>query len=206
MIVRNSSKLQKTFSYKGLNWNKMALIKNDQTISYESTILTLWTDKITKKSKLKPTETETKELTLSELLNTHKDHQSIVKIRSQINDENNLFSFKPVTCKEEPKTNCPQKNRKISLSCTVPVKIFELFRSFTSFQKIWSVWLSKLSTNSLLSHTIKMFDQINCYTKPYLSDLLRVFLRHHSPQHCLLKIIENGIIFWVMGSTLACFS
>ena len=46
--------------------------------------------------KLEPTETETNEFTLSETLDRYKDHQSIIKIRSQMNDEKNLFSLKPV--------------------------------------------------------------------------------------------------------------
>ena len=58
-------------------------------------LLTLWTN-ITKKLKLKLTESETNELILSEILDRYKDHRSVVKIRSQMNDEKNLFSFEPV--------------------------------------------------------------------------------------------------------------
>ena len=47
--------------------------------------------------KFKPTETETNELKLSDILDRYEDHQSIIKILSQMNDEKNLFLFKPVT-------------------------------------------------------------------------------------------------------------
>ena len=47
---------------------------------------------ITKKLKSKPRETETKPFTLLELVQRYKDYQG--KIRSQMNDENNFFSFK----------------------------------------------------------------------------------------------------------------
>ena len=46
---------------------------------------------ITKKLKLKPTATETNEFTLSEILDEYKDHESIVKVRSQMNEEKNLY-------------------------------------------------------------------------------------------------------------------
>ena len=74
------------------------LNENEQIISDEITIA----EKkhfvnITKKLKLKPTESETNELSLSEVLDKYKDHSSIVKIQSQMNNEKNLFSFKPIT-------------------------------------------------------------------------------------------------------------
>ena len=63
--------------------NKMMLSENDQLISDE-TIITDTMNKhivnITKKLKLKPTKTATKELALSEILYKYKDHQSIVKM------------------------------------------------------------------------------------------------------------------------------
>ena len=77
----------------------MMLSEKDQIISYETTVadtMKKYFVNITKKLKLKLTETETNELILSEILDRYKDHQSIVKIRSQMNDEKNLFSFEPV--------------------------------------------------------------------------------------------------------------
>ena len=66
----------------------------NQIISDETTIVDAINKhfvKITKKLKLRPTETETNELTLSEILDRYKDHQSIVKIYSHMNDENIYF-------------------------------------------------------------------------------------------------------------------
>ena len=77
----------------------MMLSEKDQIISYETTVadtMKKYFVNITKKLKLKLTETETNELILSEILDRYKAHQSIVKIRSQMNDEKNLFSFEPV--------------------------------------------------------------------------------------------------------------
>ena len=77
----------------------MMFSEKDQIISYEKTVadtMKKYFVNITKKLKLKLTETETNELILSEILDRYKDHQSIVKIRSQMNDEKNLFSFEPV--------------------------------------------------------------------------------------------------------------
>ena len=79
----------------------MMLSANDQIISDETTLADTMNRHlviITIKLKLKLTETETNELTLSEILDMYKDHQSIVKM-SEMNDEN-LFSFKPVTSEE----------------------------------------------------------------------------------------------------------
>ena len=78
----------------------MMLSENDQIISDETTIavtMNKYFVNISKKLTLKPTETEINELSLSEILDKCKDHQSIVEMRSQMNDEKNLFSFKPVT-------------------------------------------------------------------------------------------------------------
>ena len=76
-----------------MNCNKMMLGENDQIISNE-TITADTMNKhfvnITKKLKLKPTETETNELSLSEILDKYKDHQSIVKMPFQMNGEKNL--------------------------------------------------------------------------------------------------------------------
>ena len=65
------------FSDKGLNCNKMMLSENDQVISDETTIadtMNKYVVPITKKLKLKPRETETNELSLSEILDKYKDH------------------------------------------------------------------------------------------------------------------------------------
>ena len=96
--ISDSKKFWKTikpfFSDKGLNCNKMMLSENDQIISDETTIadtMNKYFVNITKKLKLKQSETEINELSLSEILDKYKDHQSIVKIRSQMNGEKNLF-------------------------------------------------------------------------------------------------------------------
>ena len=109
----------------------MMLSENDQIISDETTIadtMNKYFVNITKKLKLKQTETEINELSLSEILDSYKDHQSIVKTRSQMNDEKNLFSFKPFTSEEVLKTIHSLKNSKGSLSYTFPVKILKMFR------------------------------------------------------------------------------
>ena len=106
----------------------MMLSENDQIISDETTIadtMNKYFVNITKKLKLKQSETEINELSLSEILDKYKDHQSIVKIRSQMNGEKNLFSFKPVTSEEVLKTIYTLKNNKGSLSYTIPVKILK---------------------------------------------------------------------------------
>ena len=99
----------------------MMLSKNDQIISDETIIADIMNKyfvNITKKLKLKQSETEINELSLSEILDKYKDHQSIVKIRCKINGENNLFSFKPVTSEEVLKTIYTLKNNKGSLAVT----------------------------------------------------------------------------------------
>ena len=104
--------------------------KNDQVISDEATISDTMNKhfvNITKKLKLKQSEAEIIERSLSKILDKYKDHQSIVKIRSQMNDEKNLFSFKPVTSEEVLKTIYTLKNNKGSLSYTIPVKILKMF-------------------------------------------------------------------------------
>ena len=86
------------FSDKGPNCSE-----NDQIISDETTIADTMNKhfvNVTKKLKLKPTEIVTNELTLSEILNRYRDHPSTFKIRSQMNGEKNLFSFKPVKFEE----------------------------------------------------------------------------------------------------------
>ena len=59
---------------------------------------------ITKILDVKPTETETMGLTLSEIRDRYEDPQSIVKIQSQMSGVKNLFSFKPVTFDKTIKT------------------------------------------------------------------------------------------------------
>ena len=93
----------------------MMLSENDLIISDETTIadtMNKYFVKITKKLKLKPTEIETNELTMSVILDKSKDHQSIVRIRSRMNGRKNSFSFKPVTSEEELKTIYSLKTNK----------------------------------------------------------------------------------------------
>ena len=62
----------------------MMLSENDQIISDETTIadtMNKYFINITKKLKLKQSETEINGLSLSEILDKYKEHQSIVKIR-----------------------------------------------------------------------------------------------------------------------------
>ena len=97
----------------------MIISENDQIIPDETTTadtMTKLSVNITKKLKLKPTETEIPELTLSKILERYKDHQSIVKSWSQINDNKNLILFKLALSKEVPKTTSSLKNNKGSLS------------------------------------------------------------------------------------------
>ena len=106
----------------------MMLSENDQIISDETTIantMNKYFVNITKQLKLKQSETKINEPSLSEILDKYKDHQSIVKIRSPMNGEKNLFSFKPVTSEEVLKTIYTLKNNKGSLSYTIPVKILK---------------------------------------------------------------------------------
>ena len=108
----------------------MMLSENDQIISDETTIAATMNNQfvsIIGKLKLKPNETETNKLTLSEILDRYKDHQSIVKIWSQMNGKKNLFSFKPVTSEEVLKILYSLKSNKRSLSCTILVKILKMF-------------------------------------------------------------------------------
>ena len=108
----------------------MMLSENDQIIPDETTIadtMNKYFVNITKKLKLKQTETEINGRSLSDILDKYKDHQSIVKLRSQMNDKKNLFSFKPVTSEEVLKTIYSLKNSKGSLNYTIPVKILKTF-------------------------------------------------------------------------------
>ena len=69
----------------------MMLSENDQIIPDETTTADTMNKhlvNITKKLKLKQTETEINELSQLEMLDKYKDHQSIVKIRSQMSGEN----------------------------------------------------------------------------------------------------------------------
>ena len=105
----------------------MMLSENDQIISDETTVADTMNLKRNKKLKLKQSETEKNQLSVSEILDKYKGHQSIVKIRSQMNGEKTLFSFKPVTSEEVLKTIYSLKNNKGSLSYTVPVKILKTY-------------------------------------------------------------------------------
>ena len=60
----------------------MMVSERDQVISDETAV-----NFVNFTKKLKPTETETNEFALSDILDSYKDHQSIIKIRSQKNDE-----------------------------------------------------------------------------------------------------------------------
>ena len=69
--------------------------ESDQIISDEATIADTMNKhfvKITKKLKFKQSETEINEVSLPQILDKYKDHQSIVEIRSQMNGEKNLYS------------------------------------------------------------------------------------------------------------------
>ena len=69
--------------------------ESDQIISDEATIADTMNKhfvNITKKLKLKQSETEINEVSLSQILDKYKDHQSIVEIRSQMNGKKNLYS------------------------------------------------------------------------------------------------------------------
>ena len=110
MTVKNSGN-----QIKGMNCNKMRRIENDQIISDKKSIADTMNKQfvnITAKSKLKPTATEPNKL----ILNRYKGRQNIAKIRSQMNDEKKLFSFKTV-----PKTLYSLKSKR-SLSYTIIVK------------------------------------------------------------------------------------
>ena len=67
----------------------MILSENDQKLSDGTTIADTMNKhfvNITKKLKLKPTETITNELKMSEILDKYKYHQSIVKIQPQMKE------------------------------------------------------------------------------------------------------------------------
>ena len=73
----------------------MMLSESDQILSDEATIADTMNKhfvNITKKLKLKQSETEINEVSLPQILDKYKDHQSIVEIRSQMNGEKNLYS------------------------------------------------------------------------------------------------------------------
>ena len=73
----------------------MMLSESDQIISDEATIAHTMNKhfvNITKKLKLKQSETEINEVSLSQILDKYKDHQSIFEIRSQMNGKKNLYS------------------------------------------------------------------------------------------------------------------
>ena len=104
------------------------------------------------KLKLKPTETEINELSLSEILDKYKDHQSIVKIQSQMNDEKNLFSFKPVTSEEVLKTIYSLlKNNKRSLTHFSPMSHF-----YTTWKRQKTIGFLTFSGGIEMWHWTKM--------------------------------------------------
>ena len=142
------------------------LSENDQIISDETTIadtMNKYFVNITKKLKLKQSETEINELSLSEILDKYKDHQSIVKIRSQMNGEKNLFSFKPVTSEEVLKTIYTLKNNKGSLSYTIPVKILKTFSG--SFLPYLTGVINHSITTSSFPDELKLAEVISAFKK-----------------------------------------
>ena len=168
--ISDSKKFWKTikpfFSDKGLNCNKMMLSENDQIISDETTIadtMNKYFVNITKKLKLKQSETEINELSLSEILDKYKDHQSIVKIRPQMNGKKNLFSFKPVTSEEVLKTIYTLKNNKGSLSYTIPVKILKTFSG--SFLPYLTGVINHSITTSSFPDELKLAEVISAFKK-----------------------------------------
>ena len=69
-------------------------------------------------------------------------------------------------------------------------------RSDTHTQKRWCLLKTNYRPVSLLSHISKIFErviynQINEYTEPFLSQLLTKFCKNHNTQHSLLKMLEN---------------
>ena len=168
--ISDSKKFWKTikpfFSDKGLNCNKMMLSENDQIISDETAIADTknkYFVNITKKSKLKQSETEINELSQSEVLDKYKDHQNIVKIRSQMNGEKNLFSFKLVASEEVLKTIYTLKNIKGSLSYPIPVKILKMFSG--SFLPCLTGVLNHSITTSSFPDELKLKEVISAFKK-----------------------------------------
>ena len=91
--------------------------ENDQITSDKTAIADTMNKQfvnITDKFKLKPTTTETNNC------------QEYRKILSEMNDEKNLFSFKPVTSEEVLKTLYSLKSKR-SLSYTILLKILKMF-------------------------------------------------------------------------------
>ena len=165
----------------------MMLSENDQIISDETTIADTMNKhfvNITKKLKLKPTETETNELTLSEILDRYKDHQSIAKIRSQIKMFSGSF--------------LPYLAGVINHSIDTFSFLNELKLAgvVSAFKKDDPLDKENYRPISLLSHTTKiygkiLFNQINDYIDSYFSDPLIGFRKNQSTQHCLTKIPEK---------------
>ena len=123
---------------------------------------------VTMKLKLKQPETEINELSLSEILDNYKDHQSIVKMWSQMNGEKNLFSFKPVTSEEVLKTIYALKNNKGSLSYTIPVKILKTFSE--SLLPYLTGVINHSITTSSFPDELKRAEVISAFKKDYPLD------------------------------------
>ena len=131
------------------------LSENDQIISDEATIADTMN--------IKQSEIETNELSLSEILDKYKDHQSIVKIRPQTNGKKNLFSFKPVTSEEVLKTIYTLKNNKGSLSYTIPVKILKTFSG--SILPYLTGVINHSITTSFFPDELKLAEVISAFKK-----------------------------------------
>ena len=147
------------------------LSENDEIVSEETAIadtMNKYFVNITRKLKLKPTETEINEFSLSEILDKYKDHQSIVKIRCKMNGEKNLFSFKPVTSEEVLKTIYTLKNNKGSLSYTIPVKILKTFSG--SFLPYLTGVINHSIATSSFPDEIKLAEVISAFKKDDLLD------------------------------------
>ena len=143
----------------------MMFHENDQIIPVQATIagaMNKYIFNITKKVKLKPTETDINQLSLWQILDKCKYHQHIVKISSQINDKENLFSFKDVTC-EEKLTDCLLKNNERSLSYANPVKILN------AFSELLLLYLTALIKYSITTSSFP--DKLN------LAELMSAFKR-----------------------------
>ena len=157
---------------------------------------------------------------MSEILNRDKDHQSIVKIRSQTNEENDLFLFKPVTSEEALKTIYSLKSNKGSLGCTILVKILKMCSgSFLPY--LTGIINHSIATPSFpdelkLTEVMSAFKKDDLFDKEnyrpvsclkniwkntfqpnqwlhrtFFSDLLTGSRRNHTTQHRLMKMMEK---------------
>ena len=172
----------------------MMLSENDQIISDETTIadtMSKYFVNITNKLKLKQSETEINELSLSEILDKYKDHQSIVEIRPQTNGKKNLFSFKPVTSEEVLKTIYTIKNNKRSLSYTIPVKILKTFSGL--FLPYVTGVINHFITTSSFPDELKLTEVISAFKKddPLDKENYRLISCYLMPQKYMKKYFST---------------